>query len=119
MDGRSFPEDMQPTWLGYSIGRWEGDTLVVNTTGFNGRAWVDTGAGHPQTEAAKVTERFTRRDFGHLDLEITIDDPGAYVKPWTARVPANLLADSDLIETFCDNERDLGRMFRTPVTPQP
>jgi len=119
MDGRTFPEEMQPTWLGYSIGRWEGDTLVVNTAGFNGRAWVDTGAGHPQTEAAKVTERFTRRDFGHLDLEITIDDPGAYLKPWTARVPANLLADSDLIETFCDNERDLGRMFRTPVTPKP
>ena len=79
MDGRAFPEEMQPTWLGYSIGRWEGDTLVVNTAGFNGRAWVDTGAGHPQTEAAKVTERFTRRDFGHLDLEITIDDPGAYL----------------------------------------
>jgi hypothetical protein len=119
MDGRSFPEDMQPTWLGYSIGRWEGDTLVVSTTGFNGRAWVDTGAGHPQTVAAKVTERFTRRDFGHLDIEITIDDPGAYLKPWTARVPTNLLADSDLIETFCDNERDLGKMFRAPVTPQP
>jgi len=119
MDGRSLPEDMQPTWLGYSIGRWDGDTLVVTTAGFNGRGWVDTGAGHPQTEAATVTERFTRRDFGHLDLEITIDDSGAYTKPWTAKVPANLLADSDLIETFCDNERDLGKMFRSPLASHP
>jgi hypothetical protein len=119
LDGRPFPDDMQPTWLGYSIGRWQGDSLVVETTGFNGRAWVDTGSGHPQTEKAKVTERFTRRDFGHLDIDITIDDPGAYQKPWTARVPQDLLPDSDLIETFCENERDLGKMFRSPLSPQP
>jgi hypothetical protein len=80
--------------------------------GLNGRAWVDTGSGHPQTDAARVTERFTRRDIGHMDIEITIDDPKAYVKPWTAKVPVNLLADSDLIETFCENEKDLGRMDR-------
>jgi len=119
LDGRPFPDDMQPTWLGYSIGRWQGDSLVVETTGFNGRAWVDTGSGHPQTEKAKVTERFTRRDFGHLDIDITIDDPGAYQKPWTARVPQDLLPDSDLIETFCENERDLGKMFRSPLSSQP
>jgi len=113
LDGRPPLTDPQPTWLGYSIGRWEGDTLVVETSGFNGRAWVDTGSGHPQTEAARVTERFTRRDIGHMDIDITIDDPKAYMKPWRAKVPVNLLADSDLIETFCENERDLGRMDRT------
>jgi len=85
---------------------------VVDTNGLNGRAWVDTGSGHPQTDAARVTERFTRRDFGHLDLDITIDDPKAYLKPWRVKVPVNLLADSDLIETFCENEKDLGRMDR-------
>jgi hypothetical protein len=119
MDGRPFPDDMQPTWLGYSIGRWQGETLVVQTTGFNGRAWVDTGSGHPQTDAATVTERFTRRDFGHLEIDITIDDPKAYMKPWHAKVPIDLLPDTDLIETFCENERDLGKMFRTPLSPQP
>jgi len=112
LDGRPFPVDPQPAWLGYSIGRWDGDTLVVDTAGLNGRAWVDTGSGHPQTDAARVTERFTRRDIGHMDIEITIDDPKAYLKPWTAKVPVNLLADSDLIETFCENERDLGKMDR-------
>jgi hypothetical protein len=113
LDGRSFPPDPQPTWLGYSIGRWEGDTLVVDTAGFNGRAWIDTGSGHPQTDVAHVTERFTRRDVGHMDIDITIDDAKAYVKPWRAKVPVNLLADSDLIETFCENEKDRARMDRT------
>jgi hypothetical protein len=113
LDGRPLPNDPQPTWLGYSIGRWEGDTLVVETVGFNGRSWVDTGSGHPQTEAARVTERFTRRDFGHMDIDITIDDPNAYLKPWRVTVPINLRPDTDLIETFCENEKDLGRMDRT------
>ena len=106
LDGRPLPKEPQPTWLGYSIGRWEGSTLVVETRGFNGRSWVDTAKGHPQTESAHVTERFTRRDFGHLEIEITIDDPGAYEKPWRAKVPVKLLADTDLIETYCENEKD-------------
>jgi len=110
LDGRPLPTDPQPTWLGYSIGRWEGDTLVVDTTGFNGLAWVDTVKGHPQTEQAHVTERFTRRDFGHLEIDITIDDPKAYVKPWSAKVPVHLLPDSDLIETYCENEQDRAHM---------
>jgi len=71
-------------WLGDSVGRWDGDTLVVDTTGFNGRSWIDTGSGHPQTDAGRVTERYTRRDVGHMDIEITIDDPKAYAKPWHA-----------------------------------
>jgi hypothetical protein len=106
LDGRTFPKDPQPTWLGYSIGRWEGGTLVVDTVGFNGRSWVDTAKGHPQTESAHVTERFTRNDVGHMEIAITIDDPGAYEKPWRANVPFHLLADTDLIETYCENEKD-------------
>jgi hypothetical protein len=106
LDGRPLPQDPQPSWLGYSIGRWEGDTLAVDTIGFNGRSWVDTAKGHPQTEAAHVTERFTRPDFGHLEIDVTIDDPKAYAKPWRARVPVHLLADTDLIETYCENEKD-------------
>ena len=106
LDGRPLPTDPQPTWLGYSVGRWEGSTLVVDTIGFNGRSWVDTGKGRPQTEAAHVTERFTRRDFGHLEIQITIDDSKAYAKPWQVKVPARLLADTDLIETYCENEKD-------------
>lgn len=106
LDGRPLPTDPQPTWLGYSIGRWEGDTLIVDTVGFNGLSWTDTAKGHPQTDGAHVTERFTRRTFGHLEIEITIDDPKAYVKPWSAKVPAHLLPDTDLIETYCENEKD-------------
>ena len=106
LDGRPSPSDPQPSWLGYSVGRWEGNTLVVDTIGFNGRSWVDTAKGHPQTEAAHVTERFMRRDFGHLEIDITIDDSRAYLKPWQAKVPVKLLADTDLIETYCENEKD-------------
>jgi hypothetical protein len=106
LDGRPLPKDPQPTWLGYSIGHWDGSTLVVDTIGFNGRTWLDTAKGHPQTESGHVTERFTRHDFGHMDIDITIDDPGAYEKPWSAKVPVKLLADTDLIETYCENEKD-------------
>jgi hypothetical protein len=104
LDGRPLPKDPQPTWLGYSVGHWEGKTLVVETTGFNGLAWLDTGKGHPQSEVARVTERFTRRDFGHMDLDVTIDDPKYYAKPWHAHLPITLMGDTDLIETVCENE---------------
>jgi len=110
LDGRTLPKDPNPSWLGYSVGRWEANTLVVETVGFNGQAWLDTNKGHPQSEEGKVTERFTRRDFGHLDIGITIEDPKAYVKPWNVKVPAHLLPDSDLIETFCENEKDSPHM---------
>ena len=106
MDGRPLPKDPQPTWLGYSVGHWESGTLVVDSIGFNGRSWLDTAKGHPQTTDGRVTERFTRRDFGHLEIDITIDDPSAYEKPWRAKVPVKLSADTDLIETFCENEKD-------------
>jgi hypothetical protein len=107
LDGRKLPVDANPTWLGYSVGRWDGDTLVAESTGFNGKTWLDQ-TGHPTTEALHVTERYHRRDFGHMDLQITIDDPKAYTKPWTISEPMVLLPDTDLIEYVCnENEKDL------------
>jgi hypothetical protein len=107
LDGRTLARDPNPTWLGYSVGHWDGDTLVVETAGFNGKAWLDV-AGHPETDALHLTERFRRRDFGHLDLQITIDDPKAYTKPWSVEMPMRLLADTELMEEVCnENEKDL------------
>ena len=95
-----------PTWLGYSVGRYEGDTLVVATVGFNGKAWLDQ-VGLPQTESGRVTERFHRKDFGHLDIKVTIDDPKAYTKPWTVTQEASLITDTELLEFICnENEKD-------------
>jgi hypothetical protein len=99
-DGRGFPEDPAPTWLGYSIARWENDTLVVDTRGLNDQIWLDDG-GHPHSEALHVIERFRRRTVGTMDLEITIDDAGAYARPWTAMVRLELLPDTELTETTC------------------
>ncbi len=104
-DGRELPEDPNPTWMGYSVGRWEGDTLVVTTAGFNDRSTIDL-AGHPHTEALRVTERFHRRDIGHLDVQITFDDPKAYTRPWTLPMEFALVPDQDLMEYVCENERD-------------
>jgi hypothetical protein len=104
-DGRPLPTDPQPAWLGYSVGRWEGNTFVVETNGLNDQTWLDDG-GHPHSEALRVTERYTRRDFGHMDIQMTIDDPQTYTKPWTVTVPKNLMVDSELIEFMCENEKD-------------
>jgi hypothetical protein len=106
-DGRALPKDPQPSWDGYSVGHWEGDTLVVESNGFNDKTWLDSN-GHPHTDALKVTERFRRKDFGHLEIQITIDDPKAYTKPWTVTEVPTLLADTELIEYICnENEKDL------------
>ena len=106
MDGRQLPQDPQPTWMGYSVGRWERDALVVDTTGFNGKAWLDGDKGHPHTEALHVTERFRRINFGTLEIEATIDDPGAYTKPFAVKQSLHLIPDSELIEDICtENER--------------
>jgi len=83
-DGRDLPKDANPTWLGYSVGRWEGDTFMVTTTGFNDKGWLDS-AGHPQTESLRITERLRRRDFGHMDFEMTIDDPKVFTRPFTVK----------------------------------
>jgi hypothetical protein len=105
-DGRKLPADPNPTWLGYSVGRWEGETLVVDSAGFNDKVWIDS-AGHPTSESLRIQERFRRRDFGHMDLQITIDDPKMYTKPFTFKVTQLLLPDSDIFEYFCaENEKD-------------
>lgn len=97
--------DPQPTWMGYSKGRWDGDTLIVETTGFNDKTWLDD-AGHPHSEQMKVTERFRRPSFGQLLVDITIEDPKAYAKPWTVTQAFQVLADGELIEYVC-NENNL------------
>ena len=105
-DGRPLPVDPQPSWLGYSIGKWEGDTLVVDTAGFNDKGWLDA-IGHTHSEALKIRERFRRRDFGHMELEITIEDAKTFTKPFTVTVNQLLIPDSDILETVCaENERD-------------
>lgn len=96
-DGRPFPDDPNPAWQGYSVGHWDGDVFVVETRGFNGRGWLDTN-GHPVTDALHVTEKYHRKDFGHMDVEITIDDPKAYTRPWTVVEGAVLQPDTELIE---------------------
>ena len=103
-DGRGLPEDPNPTWLGYSVGRWEGDTLVVNSAGYNDRTWLDF-SGHPHSEALRTTERFHRRDFGHMDFEMTIDDPKTFTKPFTLKADKTLVADYELLETICEYEQ--------------
>jgi hypothetical protein len=110
LDGRPLPKDPQPTWLGYSIGTWEGDVLKVDTIGFNDRGWIDTGIGHPQTEALHVIERFRRTDFGHLEIAVTIDDPKAYTKPWTGNLKVHLLPDTEILEMTCENSRGTEHM---------
>ena len=96
--------------MGYSIGRWDGDTLVVETRGFNGKAWLDQ-LGRPSTDSLSVIERFHRKDYGHMDLQVTIDDPKAYTKPWTVTEDVHLLPDSELLEFICnENNRDVGHL---------
>jgi len=100
MDGRKLPDDPQPSWLGYSIGKWQDDSLVVDTVGLIPFSPLDI-FGHPHSEALHVTERFRRRDFGHMDLQITIDDPKTYTKAFTYKINLLLLPDTDLLENFC------------------
>ena len=105
-DGRPMPKDPQPWWFGYSVGRWEGDTLVVETTGFRDLGWLDV-EGSPLTENGKLIERFHRPDYGHLDIDVTIDDPKAYTKPWTVTVHQRIMLNTELIEFVCqENEKD-------------
>jgi hypothetical protein len=107
LDGRALPKDPNPSWMGYSIGKWDNDTLVVQTTGFNEEGWLDN-AGHPRGESMLITERFHRRDFGHIDLEIRYEDPKYYTRPFTNKTTLNLIPDSDIIEFVCtENEKDV------------
>jgi hypothetical protein len=105
-DGRAHPADPYPLWLGYSVGTWQGDTLVVDTVGFNNKSWLDA-IGHPHSDALHVVERFRRRDFGHIDVQATIDDPKMYTKPFTISFTEVLQPDTDILELFCaENEKD-------------
>jgi hypothetical protein len=107
MDGRALETDPSPSWMGYSVGHWDGDTLVVESSGFNDRTWLD-GLGHPHTEALRMTERYRRANFGRLEIEVTFQDPTAYSRPWTIRGGAQLAADTELLIAVC-NEGDSGR----------
>jgi hypothetical protein len=106
-DGRELPKEVaQPSWFGYSVGRWDRDTFVVESAGFNDKTRLDA-MGHPHSEALRVVERYRRRDFGHLDIEMTFDDPQIYTAPFTIRFTNELLADSDIFEYYCnENEKD-------------
>jgi hypothetical protein len=105
-DGRPLPADASPSWNGYSIGKWQGDALVVETVGFRDGTWLDRN-GSPMMEGAKMTERFRRTNYGNLEIEVTIDDPKTYTKPWTVKLHQVLVPDTDLLDYFCnDNEKD-------------
>ena len=107
LDGRRLETDPNPSWMAYSVGRWEGGTLVVESFGFNDRTWLDRN-GHPHTEALRTTERYRRPDFGHLEIEVTLNDPAVYARPWTVALRAQLAADTELLEYVC-NESNAGR----------
>ncbi len=107
LDGRKLPEDPSPAWMGYSTAHWEGDTLVVETAGFNDKSWLDM-SGHSHSEALRVTERFTRHDYGHMDQEITFNDPKMYSKPFTIKFSQVIMPDSDILESYC-NENEKSR----------
>ena len=100
IDGRSLPKDPEPSWMGSSVGRWQGTTLVVETIGFKESAWLD-GVGHPRSEAMRITERYRRRDFGHMDVEMTFDDPKYYTRPFGFKTTMTLLPDTDVLEYVC------------------
>jgi hypothetical protein len=119
-DGRALPAAGEPTWLGYSVGRWDGDTFIVETAGFRDRGWLDTLKGHPHSDALHVTERFRRTDFGHMELTVTINDPKAYLKPWSFKAALELQPDTELIEAFCDeHEKTMEHRRITPPLPEP
>jgi hypothetical protein len=111
-DGRPLPSnDPQPWWFGYSTGRWMGDTLVVQTSGFRDGGWLDVN-GSPLTDAATMTERFTRVSYGTLDIEVTVDDPKAYTRPWTVTIRNEVMLDTELIEFICLENEQSTKHFR-------
>jgi hypothetical protein len=117
-DGRELPPDPNPTWAGYSVGRWDGETFVVSSGGFNDRTWLDYN-GHPHTDALRVVERFRRKTVGEMELQITFDDPKAYARPWTITLAARLMPDTELIEYVCgENEKSAQRFVVTEAERQ-
>jgi len=111
MDGRELPKDPNPTWRGYSVGKWDGETLVVDTSGFNDAEEILPGR-RPHSDALHIIERFRRRDFGHLEIQFMIDDPKVYAKPWSFKEEFQLTPDTELLEYVCnENEKDLKHML--------
>ncbi len=111
LDGRPLPVDPNPTWNGYSIGRWDGDALVIDSIGFRDDQWLDA-AGSPLTNAGKVTERFNRPDYGHLTIDVTIDDPKAYTRPWTTTIRLLAVPDTEMLDAQClENEKDVPHLL--------
>jgi hypothetical protein len=109
-DGRPLPTDPQPSWNGYSTGRWEGDTLVVETIGFRDGIWLDK-FGSPMTDAAKMIERIRRVNYGNLEIDVNVDDPKAYTQPWTVHLKQFIVLNTDLLDYLClENEKDLKHM---------
>jgi hypothetical protein len=109
-DGRPLPKDPNPQWFGYSVGHWEGETFVVESAGFNDNVWLDN-FGHPATEKLRVTEKFRRKDFGHMTVDITIDDSKTYTKPWDVTLPLIFQPDTEMLEYMCpENEKDYDRL---------
>src|SRR5215831_13067411 len=110
MDGRELPQDPNPTWMGYSVGKWDGDTLVVDTSGFNDQESILPGR-RPHSDALHIIQRFQRRDFGHLEIQFTIDDAKIYTKPWSFKEEFHLTPGTELLEYICnENEKDLKHM---------
>jgi hypothetical protein len=106
-DGRKLPVDPEPAWYGFSIGHWAGDTFAVETAGFREGSWLDN-SGHPHSDALRTIERFHRVNFGHMELDVTIDDPKNYTRTWnSAKMHFTLQPDTELLEHFCENNRDL------------
>ena len=116
-DGRPLPESRDPAWFGYSVGKWDGGTLVVDTVGINEKTWLDD-AGHPHSNALRVLERFRRRDFGHMDVQLTIDDPKTYSKPWTVTIPWEYVPDTELLDWVCENEKDVEHLVGKKGRPE-
>lgn len=111
MDGRQLPDDPTPTFNGYSVGRWDGDTLVVTSNGFRDGTWLDRN-GSPMSDAAKLTERYRRVNFGRIEIEVTVDDPKVYTRPWTVTLAQLIVLDTELLDYHCmDNERDANRLI--------
>lgn len=117
LDGRPLPTDPNPQWLGHSTGTWDADTLVVDTVGFTDLSWID-GMGHPRSEAMRITERLRRRDFGHVEVQVTFDDPKMYTKPFSIAYTQTLLPDAELLEYVCtENEKPAIRTASRQATP--
>ena len=116
VEKNALPTDPNPQWFGYSVGRWDGDVFVVDSAGFNDNVWLDN-AGRPAGEALRVTERFIRRDFGHMSIEVIINDPAHYSRPWTVTEQLTLMADTEILEYMCTENNRYFRLVPDAAPP--